>query len=214
MNKLNHVREKAIKLRNKGMSLNDIYSQLSMPKTTVYYWIKDINISVRRKHSLAGSMATKRKYAKLHDISRKNAEKMWDEYLQYDEDFKLFLMLYWCEGYKKTKQVVSVSNSDVSLLKLADTWIRGLTNRENYKIEGMIQYHEDQSPEELLFYWQKNLGFEKFRLLKKNNSGKLKGRNWRSEYGVCQIRLSDAYLKTKIDYWIERLRESLIKVSL
>jgi len=218
--KFDHIREKAVVLRKSGKSLGDICNMLNRSKTTVYYWIKDVEIeninaflnTKKQKVALAqkkASLAIRKKFRLLHEESRKEAEKLWNESLKNDFSFQQFIMLYWCEGYKKTKNSVSLANSDISLLKLGKKWIEKLTKRPLSKIEYLIQLHEDQDEKKLFDFWTQELNIDKIKISRKTNSGKMKGRNWNSEYGVLTIRIGDSYLKTKIDFWIEKLRENL-----
>jgi hypothetical protein len=44
-NKYAHLRQRAVELRTeRQMSLDEIVERLQLPKTTIYYWIKDIPI--------------------------------------------------------------------------------------------------------------------------------------------------------------------------
>jgi len=49
-----HLREKAIQLRTQHhMTLEEIMERLALPKTTIYYWIKDIPIPRTEKQTEA-----------------------------------------------------------------------------------------------------------------------------------------------------------------
>ena len=52
-----YVREKARSLRvEKHLSLDEIAARLSLPKTTVYYWVRDLPLGrPRRENGGAGS---------------------------------------------------------------------------------------------------------------------------------------------------------------
>lgn len=63
-----------------------------------------------------------------------------------------------------------------------------------------VQYHADQELEELRSYWGETLGIDgsEITVLRKSNSGMLKGRIWRSEFGVLTVRASDTYLRARL----------------
>ena len=65
-------------------------------------------------------------------------------------------------------------------------WIRRFARN---KVTYTFQYHADQDPEYLIRFWSSYLGVEPepFRYQRKSNSGQLKGRNWRSRWGVLTV---------------------------
>ncbi len=217
MKKYDHIKQKAQKLREQGKSINDICKQLNKSKGTVWYWIKNTtikkqNVFLRNAKSRnlraarAAGRATKKKYKLLHANARVQAISQWQE-LKSNKSFRMFIMLYWCEGYKKTKHVASIANSDVDLMKLAKYWMNKFSSNN---LIGRVQIHEDQDEAKLKDYWYNHLSVE-IRTMRKTNSGKMKGRNWNSQFGVCSILVSDAYFKTKIDTWIDLLRKEITK---
>lgn len=55
-----HLREKAIYLRTKhNMTLDEIIEHLGLPRTTIYYWIKDIPIPKTQKQTERQILGTK-----------------------------------------------------------------------------------------------------------------------------------------------------------
>jgi hypothetical protein len=213
MNKLKHLREKAVLLRKKGKTLTQICKMLNRSKTTVYYWIKDVEIEnktafLRTKKVNVGkaqkkaSLATRRKFQKIHKEYREKAIQLWDGGLNKDSEFKQFIMYYWCEGTKKGKHAVSICNSNLYLMKFAKKWFERI-NINDKKFDCGIQMHGDQDEEKLVSFWEKEIGVKGIRIIRKSNSGKMIGRNWNSMLGVFTIRFSDAYVKTMIDTWIE-----------
>ena len=116
------------------------------------------------------------------------------------------MCIYIAEGYKRSRHTVSVANSDLAVIKLADRWIRAWSsNRVSYA----LQFHADQSHHELRRYWSEQLAVspDAIRLLRKSNSGQLSGRTWRSRYGVLTVRVGDTLFKARLDGWISRMRQ-------
>jgi hypothetical protein len=58
-------------------------------------------------------------------------------------------------------------------------------------------------------FWAIYLGVEPalFRLQRKSNSGRLKGRNWRSRRGVLTVNVDDTQLRARLQGWIDRVQE-------
>lgn len=221
MNKNKHLRKKAIQLRENGYSRNDISSMLGRSKSTVYYWIRDVEIKkpnaflmrTKRNNKEAArkaALAVRRKFEILHEQSREKARSDWDGGLKESSDFRLFLMLYWCEGWRKSRHCVAIANSDSNLIRLADEWLRRI-NTANKKMDYSIQVHADQNVVELVDYWERVVGSKEISIMHKSNSGQLRGRNWASMHGVFTIRLWDAFTRTKMDEWLKLLGEELFE---
>jgi transcriptional regulator with XRE-family HTH domain len=183
--KLDHLREKAVMLRTqKNMTLDEIVERLSLPKTTVYYWIKDIPIPRTEKQTAAQQRRadeTRVRYAALRDAAYQQG---WDEApeLLQDPSFRDFVVLYMAEGYKRGKNVVSFVNSDPQILALGYRWIKELSKR---KLRFQLQCHIDHDENELKRYWSELLAIDALdiKTIRKSNSGKLSGRQFRSFTG-------------------------------
>jgi hypothetical protein len=58
-------------------------------------------------------------------------------------------------------------------------------------------------------YWAGQLEIEPdmIRLQRKSNSGQLRKRTWRSVYGVLSIRVNDTLFRSRLQGWIDCLRD-------
>jgi hypothetical protein len=92
------------------------------------------------------------------------------------------------------------------VIRLATNWMRRLTDRP---LGFSIQFHADQDLEELRAFWGRGLEIrpDAIRFQRKSNSGQLGGRNWRSRHGVLSVHVNDTYFRTRLQAWIDRLRE-------
>jgi hypothetical protein len=213
MKKYEHLRKKALEFRNRNFSLGDICERLRLPKTTVYYWIKDVDVPLRKKERTQKQKNSWR-YARAV-FQKKCALKREDAYnqgaaefhlLSQDRSFIDFVVAYICEGYKKSRNTVSIANSDLAVILLGHKWIKKFTSN---KIDYSLQFHVDQDIEKLKIFWADNLGIEldKIRIQRKSNSGKMSKRNWRSEYGVFTVRSNDTYFRSRLQAWIDFVRK-------
>ena len=208
MKEYGHLREKAIRLRREQqLSLGEIVERLNLPKTTVYEWIRHIQIPRTQKQSdgqRRGTLAMQEKSSRRREEAYRVAYAEAKELLC-DLTFRDFVVLYMAEGYRRNRNVVSLSNSSVRLIKLANRWIRQLTTN---KISYCLQYHVDQDPEELIDFWATELGADKESIsaIRKSNSGQLSGRQWRSTYGVMCIRVGDTYFRAKMQAWMDYIQ--------
>ena len=198
------------------MSLIEISERLAIGKTTVWYWIRDLPIprseftwlppseAARRK----GNQSMQEKHAWRRYAAYRDGQREYDDLIK-EPGFRDFLCMYIGEGYKRSRNTVSIANSDPRVMRLADYWIRRLTSG---KVVYSVQYHEDQDPEYLKRFWSFGLGFDPkaFRYQRKTNSGKLSGRTWRSKWGVLTITTYDTLFRARLQAWLDRLHEGWV----
>lgn len=204
-----YLRERARELRvKKKLSLDEIAERLALPKTTVYYWIKDLPLGRERRWSQGqrkGNRAMQNKWRRLREAAYAKGLEEYDELVRIPT-FRDFVALYIAEGFKHCRNVVSIAHSDERVIALATGWMRALSGR---KLSFSIQYHADQDLEEIRTFRGEQLGVDgsTIRLLRKSNSNQLKGRSWRSVHGVISVATNDTYFRARLQAWIDRIRE-------
>jgi hypothetical protein len=207
-----YLREKARKLRReKKLTIDELAERLALPRTTIYYWVRDIPIdrkphttwpeSARRK----GSAAMQRKYRLLREAAYDEAV---EEFLFLDaqETFRDFICMYIGEGYKRSRNMVSLVNSDPAVVRLARYWIDRLSDRVVWY---RLSYHADQDPVALREFWSSELQIEPevIGVKRKSNSGQLARRVWRSEHGLLTVGANDTYLRARLQAWMDWLED-------
>jgi hypothetical protein len=206
-----YLREKARKLRSQHkLTLDEIVDRLSLPRTTVFYWIRGLPID-RKPNSgwpnsarAKGNRAMRAKYSRLRVHAYRTGAHSFDA-LARDPTFRAFVVLFMTEGFKRSRNVVSIANSDPAIVELAARWIRLLSQRE---LRYSIQYHADQNLEMLRGFWGNRLRIdpESIVLQRKSNSNGLRGRTWRSQFGVMTVCAHDTYLRARLEAWMDRLK--------
>jgi hypothetical protein len=95
--------------------------------------------------------------------------------------------MYIGEGYKRSRNVVALANSDPKVICLASHWIRRFSKNT---VKYQVHHHADQDPVSLVAFWSAGLGVDPYLISsqRKSNSGRLSGRTWRCEYGVLSVR--------------------------
>ena len=196
------------------MSLDEIAECLALGKTTIWYWINDLRDPAikhretpgRQRARAAAAVVNKHRFAAAR---RESYQAGWDEFPALDAQtgFRDFVCMYIGEGYKRNRNRVMIANSDPKVVRLADIWICRLAAN---KIDYALQYHADQDPEELVQFWAQYLGADvaAFRFQRKSNSGQLKGRNWRSRWGVLSVGSNDTQFRARLQAWIDRVQRS------
>lgn len=204
-----YVREKARSLRvEKHLSIDEIAARLALPKTTIYYWVRDLPLGRARRGS-AGQRKGNRNMQRNYALRRAAA------YLQGriefvdlmgEPTFRDFVCLYMAEGYKRSRNEVSVCNSDPAIVLLCARWLRRFARNP---VTYSVQYHADQELDELRRFWAKTLSVapDEIRLKRKSNSGRLSGRTWRSRYGVLSVSACDTLFRARLEAWMESLQE-------
>lgn len=213
------IREKARQMRARQMTLDEIAERLALPKTTVWHWIKDIPVAIPRttanspKRAAAqakGVASMQAKFARIRDEAYRTGMTEFDE-LSSHETFRDFVAIYIGEGYKRSRNTVSVANSDPRVIQLADRWIRlYASNPVTYQ----CQHHADQDPAELARFWAAVLGTDpsRIKMFQKSNSGQLAGRTWRCRHGVVAVTSNDTRFRARIQGWIDRMQRSWIEL--
>ena len=193
-----YIREKAIRLRIENkMTIDEIAECLAVSRTTAYYWVDGLEIPQTKKQSAARQRAS--------DANRDQAKRKRDEAyaegvrlfpeLIVEPTFRDFICMYIGEGSKRNRNTVAICNSDPSVMRLANHWILRFGRN---KIRYAIQYHADQSLDDLRAFWGEHLEIDPalISFQRKSNSGQLQGRKWRSRHGVltisCLLYTSDA----------------------
>jgi hypothetical protein len=204
-----YIKEKALQLRReRKMTIDEISECLAIPRTTIFYWVGPVPIP-RTARQTAAQLERAREHKERHRLAREAA--YFHGFVTYmslieEPGFRDFICMYIGEGYKRNRNVVSVSNSDRAVVKLADYWLRRLSHR---KVTYAIQHHADQDPGQLRRFWSTELGADpdSISIQRKSNSNGLKGRKWRSEHGVVQVTVHDTLFRAELQAWIDAVRD-------
>ncbi len=207
--KYDHLRIKAIALRTeRSLTLDEIVERLALPKTTVYHWIKDIPIPYTERQTEAQrkkAEAVRMKYAALRDEAYQQG---WDEApaLLNNPSFRDFVVLYMAEGSKRSRERVEFVNSDMQMIRLAKLWFSEFVDKTRMRYR--LQYHADHDVDELKQYWSAalNINPDDIKLMRKSNSGRLAGRQFRSRYGVISVSVADTYLRARLQAWMDYVK--------
>jgi transposase-like protein len=207
-----YLREKAVQLRKeRELTIDELAERLALSRSTISSWVKDVPItrqpndgwpaSARRK----GNRAMQEKYRLMREAEY---ERGLEEYMEFVcvPTFRDFVTMYIAEGYKRDRNTVSLANSDPTVIRLATTWMRRLSRRP---VDYHFQYHADQDPDALRAFWGRELCVapDSIRPQRKANSSQLATRVWRCEHGVLTVRVSDTYLRARLQAWMDCLRD-------
>jgi hypothetical protein len=202
-----YLRERAREMRTKEkLSLIEISERLALPKTTVYYWIRDLPLGrPRRENGHPGNVAMQRKYRLIREEAYLQGEREFAELALRNPEFRDFVCLYIGEGYKRSRNTVSLANSDPGVIKLANQWMCEFSRRP---VGYCVQYHADQNFDELAEFWACQLEVDPSAIAfqRKSNSSQLRNRTWRSKYGVLTVRTNDTAFRARVQGWIDSIK--------
>ena len=190
------------------MTVDEIAGQLSLPRTTIYTWIRDIPLDRQRNWSKGqrrGTLAMQAKFRRLREEAYAAGAAEYERLIHLPT-FRDFVALYVAEGYKRNRNTLSFANSDTRMVALATSWFSQLTTT---RLRFWLQYHADQDPDGLRAYWGDALRIDgtNIAIQRKSNSEQLAGRRWRSRYGALTVVVHDTLLRARMQAWMDRLRE-------
>ena len=214
MKKLWQSKEEARRLRKLGWIYPEIQSKVSVHKTTLSKWCRDIKLTPKQIKSRGRRYANGLKGAKANYLKRqreiekiqKEAEKEIRSLTPYE--FKITgTALYWGEGNKS--QGLAFSNSDPELVKFMMKWFREICQVPNKKIRAYLYLHTGQDEEKMKKYWSKitKIPLNQFNKTIFKQEGSASRKYSQDQYkGTIKIQIFDEDLKHKILTWIEQLQ--------
>lgn len=215
-------REKAIKLRRRGLSYNEILEEVSVAKSTLALWLRGVGLSKKQKQRLTKKKiasalrgALSRRKQRL-DIIRKIGDSATKEIGKINKrDLWLIgITLYWAEGSKQKEhnvsQVVKFSNSDPRAIKVFLKWLREICGIPKKDVHFRISLHRNSENKlkKVKINWSKVTGFplDCFQKIDwKKNKINTKRRNVGQNYfGLLNVYVrKSTNFNRKIDGWIE-----------
>lgn len=208
---------KAQKLRKQGLSYQEILQTITVSKSTISLWCKNIQLTEKQKLRLLGKKQFGQKKGSLvaAENKRKNriertkkikelAKKDLGKIINRDK-FLAGIALYAAEGNKSDGRA-GFSNADPKLIKFMTNWFMIFAKVPMKKLRGAIWLHEGLNEKKSKNFWSNliNLPLNQFHKTYtakvKNNSKKV--RKNIHQHGVFQIRFSDSDIHRKIMGWI------------
>lgn len=161
MKSLITLKNKAVKLRNKGLSYNEIRKEVGVSKSSLSLWLKDIPLSLEHK---------KRLYTKQIEILARGPNSQRERRIKEIEsiikeaksEVKLPIpletlrlmgaMLYWAEG-RKIKGMMELTNSDPLLILFFVNWLGKIFNIHAQDLKMRLNIYPQQDEGDLKKFW-------------------------------------------------------------
>lgn len=204
MKNLEVFKEKAIQLRKSNMSLDEISTSLNINKTTVYYWIKDIEAHIlRRPCTRAASIRTRNIWAERRQAAYDQGLKEYPELLKMPF-FRDFILLYICEGYKRNRNSVSMVNTDPQIIRRSFNTMKLLTDK---KPGFLLQLHLDNDQKESTTFWGNLLNIDPSEIKVFVRKTNMTNRTGRLPNGIFCFRYNDTFFRSRIQAWIDCIKK-------
>jgi len=212
-------KEKAIHLRLQGRSLNEIRRVLSVSKSSVSIWVREVELSEKQKTLLSTKgfsreAIERRRTSRLanekhkRDIVIKEARSSIPK-ISKDNLWLIGTMLYWAEG-GKTQRMVRFSNGDPAMIKIMMTFFRQVCKVPESKFRGYIHIHPHLDHKGAERYWSKisEIPLQQFfKTYRKPNKSSQSKKN-SLPHGTFDIYVLDTRLFFQIVGWAEGIFSS------
>lgn len=228
-------KEKALKLRFSGKSYGQIQKALGgISKSTLSMWLSNVILSEtsrkilekRTRQKSIGALLKRNRMQTVLAVKRAKEIRLKSatEIPKISSLNLLFIgvALYWAEGYKRpiikngrevTHHSVSLTNSDVELVRIFIRFITETCEVPISKIKANVRIFEHLNEKEVMNYWLKKIGIPKENFTKSyvgiSRSSMNKRPFNRLPYGVIQIRISNTQLFHRIIGWIEGFKNQI-----
>ena len=214
----------ATDLRKRGYSYSEIKDQISVPKSTLSSWFKDLELTEsqtqklkERQIRIAKENLKKRILKTSQEIEWIRESAMKDiKKISKRELWLMGIVLYWRERFllghdDDLKKGLRFTSSDPNLIKLFLKWLKeiGKIKNEEITFDIFIQEKDKDSIDNIVKYWSqltdypreefKHIYFHKSRL-RKTKKNILK----KSQFGLLRIRVrASSMLARQISGWVK-----------
>lgn len=207
-------REKALELRNKEqLGYGEIAKRLGVPKSTLSYWLKDLPLSPKRVLELRRAAWGRGEASRERFRQTMRAKRQATEAGVYKQKVRLFkrlhwqtlfvagLMLYLAEGEKKSSSVISLANTDPSVIRFFAWWLIEFLGYRKSRMRAQLHLYQTMHIAKERKFWLKQLGFTSAQLYKDQIRPLRPGSFSYGEghrHGTCQLRASGVAQKREL----------------
>ena len=215
---------KAIELRKKGQSINDITGALNVSKSSVSLWVRNIELTKAQKQELLKKglrreVVEKRRKTVLEKENKKRQIIIDDAKKEISfiskKDLKnIGIALYWGEGGKSNRSLVRFSNSDPQMIMVMMRFFKEVCIVPREKFRGHIHTHSHLNKDQAELYWSNisGISLKQFHKTYCKPSKASKNKKNSLPFGTLEIVICSTELFLKIKGWIEGLCQNIINM--
>ena len=216
----------ALKLRKGGKSYSQISAALSIPKSTLSIWLKDITLSQQAQNKIK-SRTNANAIAKLIQRNKEQTIIAQTRYLKIREQaaieakglltdplFLTGVSLYWAEGYKRGAEgskwkSIDFANSDPEMVGLMINFFIKFLNIKKEEIRIQIMLHDVKNTRSAVGFWQKITGIPEKNFIRTCHAisrSSLQKQNKKLQYGTIHLRINNVNQFFRLIGWIDSLK--------
>ncbi len=216
-------KNKAVTLRQKGFTLNEIIEKTGYSKASVSLWVKDVVLTEKQKNRISKkgrsleSIELRRHSRLKNEKSKKDAitneaKKVISSISQKDL-LLIGAMLYLGEGGKSGKGRATIANSDPDVISIMMRFFREICQVPETKFRGLIHIHSHLHAQKAKVYWSTVSGIPQNQFYKTYSKKSIASLNKRNTlpYGTLDIYVCDTKLFLTIMGWIEKIKELVLE---
>jgi hypothetical protein len=216
----------AIKLRKGGKTYSQISKILTVPKSTLSSWLKDISLSDEAKRIIEervsataiAKLISRNKQRTIvaqqkNDQTRQLAKKEFVK-LSNNPLFIAGISLYWAEGYKQgalggKQKNIDFTNADPEMIKLMVNFFTEFLPIDRKLIRAQIMIHNIKNSEKAINFWHSLTQIPKQNFIKTCcliSRASSRKRKRTLEHGTIHLRIYDVNKFFRLIGWIDGLK--------
>lgn len=214
--------EKALALREQGMSYSQIKNALKISKSTLSGWLKNYPLSKQRIRELRD--CNEQRIERFRETMKKKKNARLKVF--YEDQKKLIfpltkrelylggLFLYWGEGTKSHATSLTVSNTDPAVIKFFVKWLIVCLDVPKNKISVQLHLYEDMNIKREIGFWSKTLNIPDAQFTRPYiKKSFLKDINHKGGFGhgTCNVKIGDARLAEKTLMGLKSISDHYLK---
>ena len=213
--------EHARTLRRKGCSVREIAIKTRCSKSSISKWVRNIPLTEMQIGRLKSNQDIGRAKAAQHLNSPKQKWQRIREGItsqtsheiavsRLEVDLKIIgTILYWAEGYKATRNMVSFSNSDPAMIKVMMRFFKKVCKVPDMKFRGVVYIHPHLNKNKAERFWAETSGIPLKQLYKTQTtvSKASKQKKDTLPLGTFNIVISDTCLRARIEGWLSGINK-------
>lgn len=222
-------KNKALKLRRKGKSINEIATELNIAKSTVSPWCRDVQLGLKQIERLAKRQESGSCKGRIKFLERIRKERIKETALLQKQGIKeigklnkrdLFIAgvaMYWSEGYTYSGgEQVGFTNSDPKMILFILEWLDKIcgVSKNNIFLQVKINKIHKNRIKKVEYYWS---NIAKIPLNQFNKTVLIKSKikkvypNHHNHYGTLRVIVHQGTkLRRRINGWIEGLARGIV----
>jgi predicted transcriptional regulator len=212
-------KQKALVMREKGMSYTEIQKELGVSKSTLSGWLSHMPLSDERIRLLRDKNP-RRIERYINTMRKKREEKLQSAYniisgkikkISKRELFISGLFLYWGEGSKTRSTAVGLTNTNPYMLMYFIQWLNFFNVPKN-KLKVHLHLYLDMDIDEKISFWSKvlHIPISQFRkpYIKKSKASSITYTRGFCQ-GTCTVIVDDANISAQVLMGIQYLQNML-----